>query len=172
MSSDINFFFCCIIIAADNVKPKKPIDLPIPKSADEDLDDEDDDLEDEDDLDGDGDNDSENDNDDDDSEGDLEDVLSDQAYEDESDEAYLDDYDTTTAGNKPSTDASTTEKNKQDVTAMPPVPISTSTQQPSQPQGTPDPYLTHFDPRSEHQSYKQAQMRLEEVHKEKVTKVK
>ncbi|XP_036141767.1 amyloid-beta-like protein isoform X2 [Monomorium pharaonis] len=35
---------------------------------------------------------------------------------------------------------------------------------------TPDPYLTHFDPRSEHQSYKQAQMRLEEVHKEKVTK--
>jgi len=52
-----------------------------------------------------------------------------------------------------------------------PLPISTSTQQPSQTQGTPDPYLTHFDPRSEHQSYKQAQMRLEEVHKEKVTKV-
>lgn len=52
-----------------------------------------------------------------------------------------------------------------------PLPVSTSTQQPSQPQGTPDPYLTHFDPRSEHQSYKQAQMRLEEVHKEKVTKV-
>ncbi|KAK0097869.1 hypothetical protein PV326_013165 [Microctonus aethiopoides] len=164
-------FVCCPKHLKDNVKPKKPIDLPIPKSADEDLDDEDDDLDDEDDLDGDDDNDSENDNDDDDSEGDLEDVLSDQAYEDESDEAYLDDYDTTTAGNKPSTDASTTEKNKQDVTAMPPVPISTSTQQPSQPQGTPDPYLTHFDPRSEHQSYKQAQMRLEEVHKEKVTKV-
>jgi amyloid beta A4 protein len=37
--------------------------------------------------------------------------------------------------------------------------------------GTPDPYLTHFDPRSEHQSYKQAQMRLEEIHKEEVTKV-
>lgn len=52
-----------------------------------------------------------------------------------------------------------------------PLPVSTSTQQPSQPQSTPDPYLTHFDPRSEHQSYKQAQMRLEEVHKEKVTKV-
>ena len=71
---------------------------------------------------------------------------------------------------RPSTTISTTEKAKQDATAMP-LPVSTSTQQPSQPQGTPDPYLTHFDPRSEHQSYKQAQMRLEEVHKEKVTKV-
>ncbi|XP_014206196.1 amyloid-beta-like protein [Copidosoma floridanum] len=39
------------------------------------------------------------------------------------------------------------------------------------PHGTSDPYLTHFDPRSEHQSYKQAQMRLEEIHKEEVTKV-
>lgn len=52
-----------------------------------------------------------------------------------------------------------------------PLPVSTSTQQSAQTQGTPDPYMTHFDPRSEHQSYKQAQMRLEEVHKEKVTKV-
>lgn len=52
-----------------------------------------------------------------------------------------------------------------------PLPVSSSTQQPSQPQGTPDPYLTHFDPRSEHESYKDAQRRLEEVHKEKVTKV-
>lgn len=71
---------------------------------------------------------------------------------------------------RPSTIFSTTEKVKQEATAMP-VPLSSSTQQPSQSQGTPDPYLTHFDPRSEHQSYKQAQMRLEEVHKEKVTKV-
>lgn len=69
-----------------------------------------------------------------------------------------------------STTVSTTEKPKQEVTAMP-LPVSTSTQQSSQSQSTPDPYLTHFDPRSEHQSYKQAQMRLEEVHKEKVTKV-
>jgi len=75
-----------------------------------------------------------------------------------------------TKSSRPSTTVSTTEKTKQDATAMP-LPVSTSTQQPSQPQGTPDPYLTHFDPRSEHQSYKQAQMRLEEVHKEKVTKV-
>ena len=51
-----------------------------------------------------------------------------------------------------------------------PFPASTSPSS-SQIQGTPDPYMTHFDPRSEHQSYKQAQMRLEEVHKEKVTKV-
>lgn len=69
-----------------------------------------------------------------------------------------------------STTVSTTEKPKQDVTAMP-LPVSSSTQQSPQSQNTPDPYLTHFDPRSEHQSYKQAQMRLEEVHKEKVTKV-
>lgn len=74
------------------------------------------------------------------------------------------------SNSRPSTTVSTTEKVKQEATAMP-LPVSTSTQQPSQTQGTPDPYLTHFDPRSEHQSYKQAQMRLEEVHKEKVTKV-
>ena len=71
---------------------------------------------------------------------------------------------------RPSTTASTTEKSKQEATAMP-LPLSTSTQPPPQVQGSPDPYMTHFDPRSEHESYKQAQMRLEEVHKEKVTKV-
>ncbi|CAO1422906.1 unnamed protein product [Diamesa hyperborea] len=36
---------------------------------------------------------------------------------------------------------------------------------------TPDPYFTHFDPRQEHQSYKEAQQRLEENHREKVTRV-
>ena len=36
---------------------------------------------------------------------------------------------------------------------------------------TPDPYFTHFDPRLEHQAYKDAQQRLEEMHREKVTKV-
>lgn len=36
---------------------------------------------------------------------------------------------------------------------------------------TPDPYFTHFDPRVEHQSYKEAQERLEENHREKVTRV-
>ncbi|XP_055374932.1 amyloid-beta-like protein [Condylostylus longicornis] len=47
---------------------------------------------------------------------------------------------------------------------------STSTSQP-----TVDPYFTHFDPRLEHQSYKvsrkEAQQRIEETHREKVTKV-
>lgn len=143
---------------------QKPIDLPIPKGVDEDLDEDEDDLEDDDGLDTDAD-------DEDDSEADPEDGLNDQPDDDESDEEYLNDdynYDTTTS--RLSTTVSTTEKPKQDVTAMP-LPVSTSTQQSSQSQSTPDPYLTHFDPRSEHQSYKQAQMRLEEVHKEKVTKV-
>ncbi|XP_011309203.1 beta-amyloid-like protein isoform X2 [Fopius arisanus] len=163
-------FVCCPKHLKENPKPKKPIDLPVPKDVDDDLDENDDDLDDDDDSDADSDNDSDADNDNDNSDGDLEDVLSDQAYEDERDDAYLDDYDTTTVGStKPTTMAPTTEKSKQEVTAMP-VPVSSSTQQPAQPQGTPDPYLTHFDPRSEHQSYKQAQMRLEEVHKEKVTK--
>ncbi|KAF7992272.1 hypothetical protein HCN44_001597 [Aphidius gifuensis] len=160
-------FVCCPKHLKENVKPKKPIDLPIPKNIDDDVDETEDDIDDEDDLDADSDSDSDA---DDDSDGDLEDVLSDQAYEDESDEAYLDDYDTTTAGNKVSTSLSTSEKSKQESTVMP-VTSTSSSQQSPQPQGTPDPYLTHFDPRSEHQSYKQAQMRLEEVHKEKVTKV-
>ncbi|XP_043288439.1 amyloid-beta-like protein isoform X2 [Venturia canescens] len=156
-------FVCCPKHAKDNIKPKKPFDLPIPKGVDDDIEEDDDDLDDEDDLDGDT-------EDEDESDSDLEDVLSDQAYDDDSDEAYLDDYDTTTGSSRPSTSAPTTEKSKLEPTAMP-LPVSSSTLQPSQqPQGTPDPYLTHFDPRSEHQSYKQAQMRLEEVHKEKVTK--
>ncbi|XP_012267087.2 amyloid-beta-like protein isoform X2 [Athalia rosae] len=148
-------FVCCPKHLKENAKPKKPIDLPIPKGVDEDLDEDEDDLDDEDDL---ADDDS-------DSDCDLEDVLSDQTDEDESDEEYVDDYDTTTS--RPATTVSTTEK--PEVTPMP-LPVSSSTLQPSQPHATPDPYLTHFDPRSEHQSYKQAQMRLEEVHKEKVTK--
>ncbi|XKL64835.1 hypothetical protein PGB90_004921 [Kerria lacca] len=36
---------------------------------------------------------------------------------------------------------------------------------------TPDPYFTHFDPHEEHKAYKDAQQRLEEIHREKVTKV-
>lgn len=76
---------------AENVKVKKPIDLPIPKSVDDDLDEDEDDIDDEDDLDGDA-------EDEDNSDGDLEDVLSNQPDEDESEEEYddLDDYDTTT----------------------------------------------------------------------------
>lgn len=36
---------------------------------------------------------------------------------------------------------------------------------------TSDPYFSHFDPRTEHQSYKDAQQRLEETHREKVRRV-
>ncbi|XP_046384471.1 amyloid-beta-like protein [Ischnura elegans] len=46
-----------------------------------------------------------------------------------------------------------------------------STGDSSMPQPTPDPYFTHFDPRVEHQAFKEAQQRLEEMHREKVTKV-
>ncbi|XP_055908783.1 amyloid-beta-like protein isoform X3 [Eupeodes corollae] len=44
-------------------------------------------------------------------------------------------------------------------------------QPPSTSQPTADPYFTHFDPHYEHQSYKEAQQRLEENHREKVTRV-
>lgn len=47
---------------------------------------------------------------------------------------------------------------------------TTTTERPST-EATPDPYFTHFDPRNEHQSYKDAQERLEETHREKVTRV-
>nr|NP_001245449.1 beta amyloid protein precursor-like, isoform C [Drosophila melanogaster]AFH07165.1 beta amyloid protein precursor-like, isoform C [Drosophila melanogaster] len=42
---------------------------------------------------------------------------------------------------------------------------------PSTAQPTSDPYFTHFDPHYEHQSYKVSQKRLEESHREKVTRV-
>ncbi|XP_053949462.1 amyloid-beta-like protein [Anastrepha ludens] len=55
-------------------------------------------------------------------------------------------------------------------------PAALATQQqlpaaPSTSQPTVDPYFTHFDPHYEHQSYKEAQQRLEESHREKVTRV-
>lgn len=49
--------------------------------------------------------------------------------------------------------------------------VPSTTTEKSTPMPTPDPYFTHFDPRIEHESYKQAQERLEETHREKVTKV-
>lgn len=56
--------------------------------------------------------------------------------------------------------------------AMAPVPPAQPRNTPSPtPSPTPDPYFLHFDPRREHQDYKQAQHRLEETHREKVTKV-
>lgn len=37
---------------------------------------------------------------------------------------------------------------------------------------TPDPYFTHFEPKDEHHAFKEALQRLEEMHREKVTKVR
>ncbi|XP_075233982.1 amyloid-beta-like protein [Lycorma delicatula] len=48
---------------------------------------------------------------------------------------------------------------------------TTTTARPTTGLPTPDPYFTHFDPRAEHRAYKEAQQRLEEMHREKVTKV-
>lgn len=48
---------------------------------------------------------------------------------------------------------------------MPPVQTTPRT---SETPATQDPYFTHFDPRIEHQSFKDAQQRLEETHREKV----
>lgn len=86
--------------------------------------------------------------------------------DDEDDEDDLDDndddygqYDDTNSVSS-STRASTTTKL---TTTIATSTITTST--------TPDPYFTHFDPHEEHKAYKEAQMRLEEVHREKVTKV-
>ncbi|XP_071441365.1 amyloid-beta-like protein isoform X2 [Hetaerina americana] len=56
-------------------------------------------------------------------------------------------------------------------TAAPPLSPAASSGDSSVPQPTPDPYFTHFDPRVEHQAFKEAQQRLEEMHREKVTKV-
>jgi amyloid beta A4 protein len=56
----------------------------------------------------------------------------------------------TTTQVTPSTTERTTELPKSSATALP----------------TPDPNFTHFDHRSEHQSYKEAQQRLEESHRE------
>ncbi|XP_033209617.1 amyloid-beta-like protein [Belonocnema kinseyi] len=156
-------FVCCPKNLKENVKLKKHLELPIPKSIDDDLAEEvEDDLAEEDDLDVDTDIDSDTE-----AGGNLEDVFSDQPDDENSDEEYLEVYDNTSR--RPFTTSSTIEKSRKDGTDM--SLLANTSQSSSKIQGTPDPYMTHFDPRLEHQSYKQAQMRLEEVHKEKVTKV-
>ncbi|XP_043474352.1 amyloid-beta-like protein isoform X3 [Leptopilina heterotoma] len=163
-------FVCCPKHPDENLKSKKHYEVPISRSFDEDLteDDDDDDDDDEDDI-------AEQDtlissNDDDSDSGTdvdigMEDILSDQS-EDPNSEEYLEDYDTVTR--KISTSVSSVEKQNHETTVL--LPVSTSIPTTTPTQGTRDPYMTNFDPRSEHKSYKQAQMRLEEVHKEKVTK--
>ncbi|XP_048521559.1 amyloid-beta-like protein isoform X1 [Dendroctonus ponderosae] len=156
-------FVCCPKHFKESVKPKKPVELAILKKEQdvfsEALDDSDDDS------------------DEDDSNDDLEDVADDTELSDEpsiddedDDEEDDDDYDdsdwdttsqSTTIGMKvPTTSATTTTTT-----------TSTTTTEKPTTEATPDPYFTHFDPRNEHNSYKEAQERLEETHREKVTRV-
>lgn len=78
--------------------------------------------------------------------------------EDDDDDDDYDNYDdnTLSASSSTSTTTSTTTVPPRPTTGLP----------------TPDPYFTHFDPRQEHRAYKEAQQRLEEMHREKVTKVR
>ncbi|XP_054263025.1 amyloid-beta-like protein isoform X2 [Macrosteles quadrilineatus] len=96
---------------------------------------------------------------------DGDDTLDDEAdddIDDDDDDDDDDDYDSyddnsmTVSSSSTSTTTSTT-------TTVPPRPTTGLP--------TPDPYFTHFDPRQEHRAYKEAQQRLEEMHREKVTKV-
>ncbi|XP_018326390.2 amyloid-beta-like protein [Agrilus planipennis] len=146
-------FVCCPKHLKENLKPKKPIDLTALKSDQQDiLDSDEDSYEDED---------EDEDKDDLDDLGDDTELSEDPNLEEDDDDDYDDsdsDWDTTPSSTTyipKSTEASST--------------ISTPTK--NTPLPTPDPYFTHFDPRNEHQSYKEAQERLEEAHREKVTKV-
>lgn len=78
---------------------------------------------------------------------------------DEDDDDDYDSYDDNTLSASSSTTSTTTS-----TTTLPPRPTTGLP--------TPDPYFTHFDPRQEHRAYKEAQQRLEEMHREKVTKVR
>ncbi|XP_059480072.1 amyloid-beta-like protein isoform X2 [Neocloeon triangulifer] len=169
-------FVCCPKHAKDNMKPKKPIDITLGAEQDSqmaevlssdkvglegtastssDEDDGEDSDEDADDL---SNRDDENDDDD---YGDDQDDEGDGAGEDSDDMQGFGVASSTPAAAVPT-----------------PAPTSASplanSQTPVQPTGqqvpTPDPYFTHFDPRGEHQAYKEAQQRLEEMHREKVTK--
>lgn len=143
----------------DNLKPQKPVDLSILKKeqdvfdtigdADEDDDtDEDDDSDDLDDL------------------ADDTELSDDPTMEDDDDDEDDDDYDDSDWDTTPS---STTAVYKATTPSTTTTTTTTTMKSTSVP--TPDPYFTHFDPRNEHESYKEAQERLEESHREKVTRV-
>ena len=89
----------------------------------------------------------------DDGEDDLDPDDDEDSEDDEEDDDY-DGYDDVVSSSTTSTQAPTTDPPRP-TTGVP----------------TPDPYFTNFDPRAEHQAYKEAQQRLEELHREKVTKV-
>lgn len=118
--------------------------------------------------------------DDDDDEDDDDDVND----EEEDDDDY-DNYDdippsrtssTSTSTTTTTTMATTTRKATTTTTTTPP-PSTTTEDSHTTASGpvrnlpTPDTYFTHFDPRDEHKLYKEALNRLEELHREKVTKV-
>ncbi|CAH2090509.1 unnamed protein product [Euphydryas editha] len=166
-------FVCCPKHFKENVKMHKPMDVGVPVSPggeemlaasaamderdDELLDDEDSLIDDDDDtlnLSDDDDDDDTDDDMDEDEDADLsrDDDAEDDDYTDGDDSAWP----RPESSASPSTTTSTTTTTTTTTTA------STATS---------DPYFSHFDPRTEHQSYKDAQQRLEETHREKITKV-
>ncbi|XP_046664692.1 amyloid-beta-like protein [Homalodisca vitripennis] len=96
---------------------------------------------------------------------DTDDALDDEAdddIDDDEDDDDDDDYDSYD-DNALTASSSTSTTTLAPTTTLPPRPTTGVP--------TPDPYFTHFDPRQEHRAYKEAQQRLEEMHREKVTKV-
>ncbi|XP_028034590.1 amyloid-beta-like protein isoform X2 [Bombyx mandarina] len=166
-------FVCCPKHFKENVKMHKPMDVGVPVSpggeemlaASAAMDERDDDLLDDDDaLDDDDDDDTLNlsdDDDDDDTDDDMdEDEDADLSRDDDAeDDDYTDGDDSAWPHPESSSSPSTT------------TPTTTTTTTTAASTATSDPYFSHFDPRTEHQSYKDAQQRLEETHREKITKV-
>ncbi|CAG4951057.1 unnamed protein product [Parnassius apollo] len=167
-------FVCCPKHFKENVKMHKPMDVGVPVSpggeemlaASAAMDERDDDLLDDEDGLADDDDDNLNlsdDDDDDDADDDMdEDEDADLSRDDDAeDDDYTDSDDSAwprpETSSAPSTTSTTTTTTTTSTTVA-----STATS---------DPYFSHFDPRTEHQSYKDAQQRLEETHREKITKV-
>ncbi|XP_038212526.1 amyloid-beta-like protein isoform X5 [Zerene cesonia] len=166
-------FVCCPKHFKENVKMHKPMDVGVPVNpgaeemlaASAAMDERDDELLDDEDALTDDDDDSLNlsdDDDDDDADDDMdEDEDADLSRDDDAeDDDYTDGDDSAwphpESSSAPSTTSSTTTTTTTTTTAS---------------SATSDPYFSHFDPRTEHQSYKDAQQRLEETHREKITKV-
>ncbi|CAG9861162.1 unnamed protein product [Phyllotreta striolata] len=149
-------FVCCPKHLKDNLKPKKPVDLSILKKEDVFDNVADDDYTDEE-------SDEEIDKDDLEDLADETELSDDPSIDDDDEDIYDDDVDwdttpsSTTVGYAPTSPSTT--------------PSTTTTTERTTTMATPDPYFTHFDPRNEHESYKEAQERLEETHREKVTRV-
>ncbi|KAK6645357.1 hypothetical protein RUM43_001633 [Polyplax serrata] len=149
-------------LSNDNIKPKKLIDvIPMPTKDDDDSLDEADDV-------------SQNDEDDDaDDEDDDEPMVGDEPQDDaediQNDEPGEEDDDDDDEDYEDENESTTTAKPKSPSATASPFYHRLTTPKSGPP--TPDPYFTHFDPRIEHQAYKEAQLRLEELHREKVTKV-